>query len=114
MHRIPAYCRSVIFFIYLFFLVLFVKKETLCCPFRTKIRPLLLKVSRYLVDSLNIGNEYLNKCLIQFIRKKLQLNKTNTSNTAAPFLDLNLLTCNDIISTKIYDKRNDFDFDIIA
>ena len=33
-----------------------------------------------------------------------------TSNTEAPFLDLNLSMSNDVIFTKIYDKRNDFDF----
>ena len=41
--------------------------------------------------------------------KELQSNKTNTSGTEAPPLDLNLS-----ISTKIYDKRNDFDFDIVS
>ena len=29
------------------------------------------------------------------------------------FLDLNLSIHNDIVSTKIYDKRDDFDFDIV-
>ena len=41
----------------------------------------------------------------------LQLNKANSSDTEAPFLDLNLSITNDIISSKIYDKRNDFNFD---
>ena len=30
-----------------------------------------------------------------------------------PFLDLNLSIYNDIVSTKIYDKRDDYDFDIV-
>ena len=30
----------------------------------------------------------------------------------APFLDLNLCISNGTVSTKIYDKRDDFDFDI--
>ena len=30
-----------------------------------------------------------------------------------PFLDINLSIHNDIVSTKIYDKRDDFNFDII-
>ena len=29
------------------------------------------------------------------------------------FLDLNLCICNGTVSTKIYDKRDDFDFDIV-
>ena len=44
---------------------------------------------------------------------ELQLNKTNSSNTEVPFLDLNLSIYNDTVSTKIHDKRDDFDFDIV-
>ena len=33
--------------------------------------------------------------------------------TEAAFLDLNLSIHNDIVSTKIYDKRDDFNFDIV-
>ena len=44
---------------------------------------------------------------------ELQLNRANSSNTEAPFLDLNLCKSNGTVSTKIYDKRNDFDFDIV-
>ena len=43
---------------------------------------------------------------------ELQLNKANTSDTEAAFLDLNLSIHNDIVSTRIYDKRDDFNFDI--
>ena len=39
---------------------------------------------------------------------ELQLNKANASDTEATFLDLNLLIHNDIVSTKTYDKRDDF------
>ena len=42
-----------------------------------------------------------------------QLNKDNASDTEAAFLDLNLSIHNDIVSTKIYDKRDDFNFDIV-
>ena len=41
--------------------------------------------------------------------KELELNKANTSNTYAAFLDLDLLIDNGVISSKIYDKRDDFD-----
>ena len=44
---------------------------------------------------------------------ELQLNKANASDTEATFLDLNLSIHNDIVSTKIYDKRDDFNFDIV-
>ena len=42
-----------------------------------------------------------------------QLNKANASDTEAAFLDLHLSISNDIVSTKIYDKRDDFDFVIV-
>ena len=44
---------------------------------------------------------------------ELQLNKANTSDTEAPFLDLHLSISNGFVSFKIYDKRDDFDFDIV-
>ena len=44
---------------------------------------------------------------------ELQLKKTNTSDTEAPFLDLHLSISNGLVSSKMYDKRDDFDFDII-
>ena len=44
---------------------------------------------------------------------ELQLSRTNFSNTEAPFLDLNLCISNGIVSTKIYDKRDDFDFPVV-
>ena len=42
-----------------------------------------------------------------------QLNEASTSGTKATFLDLHLYISNDIVSTKIYDKREDFDFEIV-
>ena len=46
----------------------------------------------------------------QIYPSELQLNKANTSDTEATLLDLHLSISND---TKIYDKRDDFDFEII-
>ena len=48
----------------------------------------------------------------QIYPSELQLNKTNTSDTEATFLDLHLSISGDIVSTKIYDKRDDFDIEI--
>ena len=42
---------------------------------------------------------------------ELQLNKANTADTEAPFLDLHLSISNGFVSSKIYDKRDDFDFE---
>ena len=44
---------------------------------------------------------------------ELQLNKAKASDTEAAFLDLNLSIHNDIVSTKLYDKRDDYNFDIV-
>ena len=46
----------------------------------------------------------------QIYPSELQL---NTSDTEAAFLDLHLSIANDIVSTKIYDKRDDFNFEIV-
>ena len=70
-------------------------------------------ISRYLDDLLNIDNPYFEGMVNRIYPPELQLNKTNTSNTEAPFLDLHLSISNGFVSSKIYDKRDDFDFDIV-
>ena len=50
---------------------------------------------------------------LQYYPTELQLNKTNASDIEVAFLDLNLSLHNDIVSTKIYDKRDYFNFDIV-
>ena len=49
----------------------------------------------------------------QIYPTELQLNKANSSDTEAPFLDLNLSITNGIASSKIYDKKDDFNFEIV-
>ena len=49
----------------------------------------------------------------QIYPAELQLNKTNTSNTEAPFINLHLSILDGFVSSKFYDKRDDFDFDIV-
>ena len=69
--------------------------------------------SRYLDDLLNIDNIHFEHMVHRIYPAELQLNKGNASDTEAAFLDLNLLIHNDIVSTKMYDKRDDFNFDIV-
>ena len=69
--------------------------------------------SRYLDDLLNIDNLYFEQMVGQIYPAELQLNKANSSDTEAPFLDLNLSITNDIVSSKIYDKQDDFNFEIV-
>ena len=68
--------------------------------------------SRYLDDLLNVDNIYFHM-VHRIYPAELQLNKANASDNEAAFLDLNLSIHNDTVSTKIYDKRDDFDFDIV-
>ena len=69
--------------------------------------------SRYLDDLLNIDNIHFEHMVHRIYPAELQLNKANASDTEAAFLDLNLSIHNDIVSTKIYDKRDDFNFDYV-
>ena len=63
--------------------------------------------SRYLDGILNIVNANFDNMVGQIYPSALQFNKANTSDTKAPFLDLHLSISNDIVSTKIYDKRDE-------
>ena len=67
--------------------------------------------SRYLDYILNIDNVYFDNMVSQIYPSELQLN--NVSDTEAAFLDLHLSISNDIVSPKIYDKRDGFDFEIV-
>ena len=69
--------------------------------------------SRYLDDILNINNVYFDNMASQIYPSELKLNKANNSDTEAAFLDSHLSISNDIVSTKIYNKRAVFDFEIV-
>ena len=64
-------------------------------------------------DILNINNAYFDNMVSQKYPSELQLNKTKISDTEAAFLDFHLSICNDIVSAKIYYKRDNFDFEIV-
>ena len=63
--------------------------------------------SRNLDDILNINNVYFDNMVSQIYPSELQLNKADNSDTKAVLLDLHLSMSKDIVSTKIYDKRDD-------
>ena len=69
--------------------------------------------SRYLDDFLNVNNVYFDNMVSQICPSELQLNKANTSDTKATFFDLHLSISNDTVSTKIFDKRDEFEFEIV-
>ena len=69
--------------------------------------------SRYLDDLLNFDNNFFDSMVNRIYPSELQLNKANVSDTEASFLELHLSISDGFVQTKIYDKRDDFDFDIL-
>ena len=69
--------------------------------------------SKYLDGVLIINNVYFDNMVSQIYSSELQLNVANTSDTEAAFSDLHLSISNDIVSTKIYYKHDDFNFEIV-
>ena len=71
--------------------------------------------SRYCDYLLNIDNPYFEGMVNQIYPPELQFNKANTTDTEAPCLDFHPSTCiaNEFVFSKIYDKREDFNFDIV-
>ena len=69
--------------------------------------------SRYLDDLLNIGNNFFDSMVNRIYPSELQLNKANVSDAEASFLDLHLAISDGFVKTKIYDKQDYCDFDIV-
>ena len=87
--------------------------KNLSSDYQADVIKAFISTSRYLDDLLNIGNPYFEGMVNQIYPPGLQLNKTITSDTETPFLDLHLSNSNGFVSSKIYDKRDVFDFDIV-
>ena len=62
---------------------------------------------------MNIDNNFFDSMVNRIYPSELQLNKANVSDAEASFLDLHLSISDGFVKTKIYDKRDDFDFDIV-
>ena len=69
--------------------------------------------SRYLDDLLNIDTNFFDSMVNRIYPSELRLYKANVSDAEASFLDLHLSISDGFVKTKIYDKRDDFDFDIV-
>ena len=69
--------------------------------------------SRYLDDILNIDNPFFDNMINKIYPNELSLNKTNSNEKSASFLDLQLSVTENSINTKIYDKRDDYSFNIV-
>ena len=68
--------------------------------------------SRYMDDILNTDNNNFDGLISQTCYSMLQLNETNSSETEAPFLNSHLSILDGLYFMKIYDKRDDFDFEM--
>ena len=68
-----------------------------------------MRETLFLSDILYVDNIHFDNLISQIYPSELQLNKGNN----ASFLDLQLSISNDIVSIKLYDKRDDFDFKIV-
>ena len=62
---------------------------------------------------MNIDNNFFGSMVNRIYPPELQLNTANVSDTGASFLDLHFAISDSFVNTKIYDKRVDFDFDIV-
>ena len=69
--------------------------------------------SRCLDDLLNIDNNFFDSMVNRIYPSELQLYKANASDAEASFLDLHLSISDGFVRTGVYDKRDDFDFDIV-
>ena len=68
--------------------------------------------SIFVDDILNINNVYFDNRVSQKFPSELQLNKTKASDTKAAFSDLHMSIFDDIFSSKMYDNRDEFGFEI--
>ena len=62
---------------------------------------------------MNIDNNFFDSMVNRIYPSELQLNKANVSDAEASCLDLHLHISDGFVKTKVYDKRDDFDFDIV-
>ena len=108
-----TYCAPLVADLFLFFCYERDFMKSLSCENQADIIEAFNSTSRYLDDLLNIDNIYFDKMVDRIYPTELQLNRAHSSDTEALISDLNLCISNGTVSTKIHDKRDDFDFDIV-
>ena len=69
--------------------------------------------SRYLDDLLNIHNPYFEGVVGRVCPPALRRDEADTSGAGPPFLCLHLSVSNGFVSSGVYDRRDDFGFDIV-
>ena len=68
---------------------------------------------RFIDDLLSINNKHFKKHISSIYPKELELKETTESNTSCSFLDLLLFNSNGELKFRVYDKQDDFNFDIV-
>ena len=74
----------------------------------------LNSTSRSIDELINIDYPHFEQIVGQIYHTKRQLNMANHFDTEAPCLDLSLYKLNAIVSSKIYDKRDGFNFKVVT
>ena len=62
---------------------------------------------------LNIDNPYFEQMVVSIKFTELQINKANSFYSEASILDLDTSVTNILVLSKMYDKKNDFNFEIV-
>ena len=62
---------------------------------------------------MNIDNNFFDSMDNHIYPSELQFNKANVSDNEASFFYLHLSISDGFVKTEIFDKRDDFDFDIV-
>ena len=96
-------------------LILYKEDATIECKKsnQSEVIDVFNSTSWYLDDLLNIDNIFFGSMINHVDPSELQLNKANISDTEASFLDLHLSVLDGFVKTKIFDNRDDFEFDIV-
>ena len=68
---------------------------------------------RFIDDLLSINNKHFKKYISTIYPDELELKETTESSTSCSFLDLLLFNDKDELKFRVYDKRDDFDFEIV-
>ena len=68
---------------------------------------------RYIDDLLSVNNKYFKDYVSDIYPDALELKETTESNTSCSFLDLLLFDDDGELKSRVYDKRDDFNFEIV-
>ena len=68
---------------------------------------------RYIDDLLTLNNDMFHSAIVDIYPDELKLKKTTESSTTLSYLDIKIGIVNGKYSTEVYDKRDDFNFNIV-